>query len=100
MAMGDRPLQMSDLWGALSQLGLPAPQDLLAELQRLNANLEHLSPDLARLAQAGPALTQLAQALQSRSPEEIRELTQALQSVARLGSELQPVLDLLHKIQR
>jgi hypothetical protein len=100
--MGDRSPGpgLNDLWGALGKLGLPAPQDLLGELQRLNANLEHLAPDLNRLAAAGPAMAQLAQALQSWSPEDLRQLTQALQSMAKLVPELQPALDLARKIQR
>jgi hypothetical protein len=101
--MGDQPpqgLTFNDLWGFASKLGLPPPQELLTELQRLNANLEHLAPDINRLAAAGPVMAQLAQALQSRSPQELRELTQALQAVAQMGSKLQPVLELIQKIQR
>lgn len=38
--------------GLISQLGLPPPQALMAELQRLNVNLEAMRPDIHTLAEA------------------------------------------------
>jgi hypothetical protein len=37
--------------GLMSQLGFPAPQALMAELQRLNGNLEAVRPDIHVLAE-------------------------------------------------
>jgi hypothetical protein len=54
----------------LGQMGLPNPQALLGELQRLNRNLEAMAPDLNKIAAASAEL----------NPQDIRNLASALQS--------------------
>ncbi len=56
--------------GMLGQMGLPNPQALLGELQRLNGNLEAMAPDLKKIAAASAEL----------NPQDIRNLASALQS--------------------
>jgi len=58
-------------------LGMPAPQDILAELQRLNNNLEMMSPDLHNLTSALGAL----------QGNDIKNLTAALNAI-RVGDLL------------
>jgi len=52
-------------------LGWPSPEKVVGELQRLNNNLEHLQPDIQRLAQA----------MEGLSGADIRNLTAALSGV-------------------
>lgn len=78
-----------NLWDMLGQLGFPPPQQLLQEMQRFNANLERLGPDVHKLADASQAVSRLASAVEGIKPEEIQRLTQALEEASRTGEKLQ-----------
>ena len=56
---------------AEQMLGWPSPEKVLAELQRLNNNIETIQPDIHRLAQA----------MESISGADLRNLTAALNGV-------------------
>ena len=74
--------------GALSEAfekatGMPSPDKLLAELQRLNSNIEKLAPDLHKLATSTDGF----------SAQDIKGLTQVLQQ-----AKLSEVKNLLQQI--
>ena len=52
-------------------MGLPSPEKVLAELQRLNNNIETIQPDIHRLAQS----------LEGISGADLRNLTAALGNI-------------------
>ena len=63
--------------GALSEAfekatGMPSPDKLLAEIQRLNSNMEKMAPDLNKIATS----------IEGLSAQDIRGLTQVLAKVA------------------
>jgi prefoldin subunit 5 len=78
-----------NLWDMLGQIGFPPPQQLLQEVQRFNAHLERLGPDVHRIAEAGPAITRLAAAVEQLNPADLQRLTQALEEATRTGQQLQ-----------
>lgn len=62
--------------GPLSELfekatGMPSPDKLLAEIQRLNSNMEKMAPDLNKIATS----------IEGLSAQDIRGLTQVLAKV-------------------
>ena len=61
--------QMAEALGKM--LGVPSPEKVLGEMQRLNNNLEMLQPDIHLLAQA----------MQSISGNDIRNLSAALSNM-------------------
>lgn len=63
--------------------GLPSPDKVMAELQRLNANIEKLAPDLNKIATSIDGL----------QPADIRTLSQALQ-----GAKISDATKLLQQI--
>ncbi len=74
--------------GPLSELfekatGMPSPDKLLAEIQRLNSNMEKMAPDLHKIATSIDGL----------SAQDIRGLTQVLQhaKIAEATSLLQKI---------
>ena len=77
-----------NLWDMLGQIGLPPPQQLLEEMQRFNANLERLAPDVHKLAGASESITRLASAVEGINPAEIQRLTQALEEASKTGDKL------------
>ena len=77
------------LWDMLGQIGFPQPQQLLQEMQRFNANLERLGPDVHKLADASQAVSRLALAVEGVNPADIQRLTQALEEASRTGEKLQ-----------
>ena len=93
MSMGhnDKPQATGTptLWDMLGQIGFPQPQQLLQEMQRFNANLERLGPDVHKLADASQAVSRLASAVEGVSPADIQRLTQALEEASRTGERLQ-----------
>ena len=93
MSMGrnDSPpgAQTPNLWDMLGQIGFPPPQQLLQEIQRFNANLERLGPDVHKLAEASPAISRLASAVEGINPGDIQRLTQALLDASATGEKLQ-----------
>ena len=78
-----------NLWEMLGQIGFPPPQQLLQEMQRFNANLERLGPDVHKLADASQAISRLASAVEGIKPGEIQRLTQALEEASHTGERLQ-----------
>ena len=78
-----------NLWDMLGQIGFPPPQQLLQEVQRFNGHLERLGPDVHRIAEAGPAITRLAAAVEQIDPAQVQRLTQALEEASRTGAQLQ-----------
>ena len=76
-----------NLWGMLGQLGLPNPDAVLQELQRLNANLEHLAPGLDLLAQVPKDLHELVEGLKKLDPQQVQELTAALKQASETGEK-------------
>ena len=92
MSMGrnDNPQSTAapNLWDMLGQIGFPAPQQLLQEMQRFNANLERMAPDVHKLAGASESITRLASAVEGIKPTEIQRLTQALEEASRTGDRL------------
>jgi len=66
------PAGRPDMAEALGKmLGVPSPEKVLGEMQRLNHNLEMLQPDIHLLAQA----------MQSISGNDIRNLSAALSNM-------------------
>ena len=66
------PAGRPDMAEALGKmLGVPSPEKVLGEIQRLNHNLEMLQPDIHLLAQA----------MQSISGNDIRNLSAALSNM-------------------
>ncbi len=74
-------LSLNQIWGFLTNMGLPQPQSLLTELQRLNVNLERFAPLVDLLTEASPMLAQITDVLQQIHPDDIRNLTAALQKL-------------------
>jgi len=69
---GQTPGQGAAVAEALGKmLGVPSPEKVLGELQRLNNNLEFLQPDIHLLAQA----------MQGLSGNDIRNLSAALSNI-------------------
>lgn len=52
-------------------MGFPSPEKLFKEIQRMNDNLERIQPDVSKLANSLGAVT----------PQDLRNLTTALQGV-------------------
>ena len=78
-----------NFWDMLGQIGFPPPQQLLQEMQRFNATLERLGPDVHKLAGASESISRLAIAVEGIDPSEIQRLTQALEEASRTGEKLQ-----------
>ena len=76
-------------WDMLAQVGFPPPQQLLQELQRFNANVERMAPDVHRLAGASESISRLAAAVEGIDPADIQRLTKALEEASRTGAQLQ-----------
>ena len=76
------------LEGFLQQVGLPVPQEVFLELQRVNASLEKAMPDIHKLAESSGALSSLAAAMERFKPEDLRNLTKALQEASQTGEKL------------
>jgi hypothetical protein len=87
----DRPQAAGNpnLWDMLAQVGFPPPQQLLQELQRFNANVEQMAPDVHRLAGASESISRLASAVEGIDPAGIQRLTKALEEASRTSAELQ-----------
>jgi len=69
---GGRPGQSSQVpESLLKMLGMPSPEKILGEMQRLNNNLEILQPDIHLLAQA----------MQGITVADIRNLTAAMSNM-------------------
>ena len=82
--------QVPSAWGAImEQFGFPPPAAILTELQRFNATLESMRPALNTLAEAAPAIHELATATKEVSPKDIRDLTGALKETSAMGKNLQ-----------
>ena len=64
--------------GLFGQIGLPAPQAVLAELQRLNRNLEALMGRLDTLERVTPALEHLSQSMDGIKAQDLRALATSL----------------------
>ena len=77
-----------NLWDMLGQIGFPPPQQLLQEMQRFNANLEQMAPDLHKLAGTSESVSRLASAVEGIKPADIQRLTQALEEASRTGDRL------------
>lgn len=75
-------------WEMLQQMGFPAPQQLLQETQRFNANLERMAPDVHRLAAVSDSISRLASAVQGINPGDVQRLAQALEEASRTGDKL------------
>jgi len=72
MTMGQPGQPMPGLGEAMEKfLGIPAPGVMLAELQRLNNNMEIMAPDLHKLANA----------LEKLQSDDMRNLSAALNSI-------------------
>mgnify|MGYP001602696185 CR=1 FL=1 len=78
-----------NLWDMLAQVGFPPPQQLLQELQRFNANVERMAPDVHRLAGASESISRLASAVEGIDPADIQRLTKALEDATKTGAQLQ-----------
>lgn len=91
MGRNDKPQAAANpnLWDMLAQIGFPPPQELLQEMQRFNANLERLGPDVHKLAGASESIARLASAVEGVNPADIQRLTQALEEASRTGEKLQ-----------
>ncbi|KKL18467.1 hypothetical protein LCGC14_2475220 [marine sediment metagenome] len=78
-----------NLWGMLGQLGLPNPDAVLAEIQRLNDNLEHLAPSMGLLAQLPELIANLTAAVArvNLDPQQVKELTAALTQASAMGEK-------------
>ena len=76
-------------WGEAFQqmMGLPSPDKIMAELQRLNQNLENLTPDLRKIAASIDGL----------SPSDVKALASALES-AKFGELTQLLGKLYNRI--
>ena len=66
-------------------MGLPSPEKVLGELQRLNNNIETIQPDIHRLAQA----------MESISGADLRNLTAALGNI-KVGDLLRLLNEFTH----
>ena len=77
-----------NLWDMLGQIGFPPPQQLLQEIQRFNANLERIAPDVHKLAEASESISRLATAVEGIKPADIQRLTKSLEEASRTGDEL------------
>lgn len=91
-----------NLWAMLSQLGLPNPDAVLTEIQRLNNNLEQMGPSLGLLAQIPELISNLtgavarvnpddlhslAEGLKKLDPQQVQELTAALKQASETGEK-------------
>jgi hypothetical protein len=88
MGRNDGP-QVVTFWEMLQQIGFPPPQQLLQEMQRFNANLEGMAPDVHRLAAVSDSISRLASAVQGINPGDVQRLAQALEEASRTGEKLQ-----------
>ena len=67
-----QPSEPNNLGGMVQQLmGLPSPDKVLAELQRLNTNMERLTPDIHKLSSS----------LDGLQSSDLRNLTVILQQI-------------------
>lgn len=72
------PNGLEGIWNIAQQLGLPSPQVIVAELQRLNANLEAMHPSIQSLAQG----------MENFTPQEVNRLVEALNRASASGDQL------------
>ena len=84
---GAPPQGFEGIWNLLGAAGFPAPQVAMQELQRLNATMEMLAPDLHLIAQEIGSVQQLAQGLQKLDPEQIKQLVAALNGASSTGDK-------------
>ena len=77
-----------NLWDMLGQIGLPPPQQLLQEIQRFNANMERMAPDVHKLAGASDSISRLATAVEGINPGDVQRLTRALEGASSTGEKL------------
>lgn len=73
---------MESLFQLMQHAGFPKPQDVVAELQRLNDLGTSMQPDLAKLAAASTHIGELSQAISRLDPQAIPGLTQALNTLS------------------
>ena len=70
-----------NLWNMLSQIGFPNPDAVLQEVQRLNDNLEQLSPAMGLLAQIPTLISNLTGAIPRVNPEDLHNLAEGLKNL-------------------
>lgn len=84
---GAPPQGFEGLWNFLGAAGFPAPQVAMQELQRLNATMEMMAPDLHLIAQSIGAVELMAQGLEKLDPEQIKQLVEALNATSSTGDK-------------
>ena len=74
--------------GLFGALGLPNPQQMVQELQRLNTNLEIMRPDLHTIAQSVGSIQALAESSKKFTPHDLNRLVQSLDRASATGENL------------
>ncbi len=71
-------------------LGFPSPEKILAELQRLNSNLEMIAPDLRKLATALEAdkMADIRNLTEVLKKLDVGDLKRMINEVSRLGGQI------------
>ncbi|KKM09653.1 hypothetical protein LCGC14_1722660 [marine sediment metagenome] len=91
MVSGDPPGGGSQGLGSVLEafLRMPSPEKLLAEVQRLNNNMEILAPDLHKLAEAleGDKLKDIKDLTEVLSKLDLAELKSLLNEAVRIGGQ-------------
>jgi len=87
MVMGNQQPGAGPGLGKMAEqfFGWPSPEKILAELQRLNNNMEAIQPDLRRLAKS----------MEGMSADDLRNLAAALNGV-RVGDLLRIMNEFIH----
>lgn len=81
-----QPAVDGGLFGLLASL--PNPQLIMQELQRLNANLEGLTPAINIMAQNASSIKDLADGLKNFKPEDMTKMVQSLDRASASGEAI------------
>lgn len=74
--------------GLLGALGLPNPQAVVQELQRLNTSLEIMRPDIHAIAEGIGSIKELAQASKKFTPQDLNRLVTSLDRASTVGENI------------